>query len=160
MASGDRFVSAFLSAFDIARGFRRDLSYSGAALSVLTENFCHAPQSSIIVGTDGRLTACYEVFDPSLELGAQFFFGRIAEGVLHIDETARRSLLNKVRQRRMLCRGCFCYWHCAGDCPAATFSPDGAGHLRFGPRCEINRGVTKGLLVRFIQEGGGVWRGQ
>jgi uncharacterized protein len=160
VVSGDRFVSAFLEAFDIARECDRELTYSGARPWALTGNFCTAPLNALIVGRQGRLTACYEVFDPALELGDQFFFGRIEpDGTLNVDQDRRGRLLGHVRERRALCRGCFCFWHCAGDCPAKTLTADGTGHLRFGPRCEINRAITKELLVRLIFDAGGLWQG-
>ena len=161
LLSGERFVAAFLQAHDVASRHGRELAYSGARPFALTGTFCAAPQSALIVGADGRLTACYEVFDSGVDLGEQFFFGRIAgDGTLSVDQARRRSFLSKIRERRALCRGCFCYYHCAGDCPAKTLTPDGQGHTRFGPRCEVNRAITKGLLARLICQADGVWKGQ
>jgi uncharacterized protein len=160
LLSGERFVAAFLEAHDIATRHGRELSYSGARPFALTGTFCMATQTALIVGPEGRLTACYEVFDPSVDLGEQLFFGRITqEGALAVNHARRRSFLAKIRERRALCRGCFCYYHCAGDCPAKTLTPDGKGHTGFGPRCEVNRAITQGLLLRQIHQAGGVWQG-
>jgi uncharacterized protein len=151
---------AFLEAHDIASRHERELAYSGARPFALTGSFCMAPQAALIVGPEGRLTACYEVFDPSVDLGEQLFFGRIAsDGALTVDHARRRAFLAKIHERRTLCRGCFCYYHCAGDCPAKTLTPDGQGHTLFGPRCEVNREITKGLLARLICQADGVWQG-
>ena len=54
---------------------------------------------------------------------------------------------------------CFCFWHCAGDCPAETLTGDGTAHLRFGQHYDINRAITKELLVRLIFDAGGLWQG-
>jgi radical SAM protein with 4Fe4S-binding SPASM domain len=101
------------------------------------------------------------VFDPSQELGEAFFFGDLGrDGVLSVNQDRRNLLLKRVRERRELCRGCFCYWHCAGDCPAKTLTVDGAGHRYLGARCRVNRAVTKEILARLIFESGGTWRGE
>lgn len=161
LLSSDRFAAAFLDAYDVAHRHGRELVYSGARPLTLTGTFCSAPQTALIVGKEGRLTACYEVFDPGVDLGDQLFFGSIAgDGALTVNHARRRAFLNKIRERRALCRGCFCYYHCAGDCPAKTLTPDGQGHTLFGPRCEVNRAVMKGLLARLICEADGVWQGQ
>jgi uncharacterized protein len=156
----DRFVSSFLAAFDGARRNGRTLFYSGARPTSLADTFCTAPHNALIVNNEGMLTACYEVFHSSLELAPVFFIGRIhPDNRVAIDTRARERLLSAIRQRRDACAGCFCYWHCAGDCPAKILSPDGTDHVGYGLRCALNREITKEMLVRYIHEAGGVWHG-
>lgn len=160
VSSTNRFVDSFLSSYDIARQYGRTLFYSGARPSVITDTFCMAPYNALIINNENKATACYEIFHSTLELAPVFFTGEMsASGRLQIDHDKRRKLLATIRQRRAACRKCFCYWHCAGDCPAKTLTADGKGHLHFGSRCEVNRAITKEILVRFIHEAGGVWHG-
>lgn len=158
--SGRRFAGAFLSAYDIAADRRRYLFYSGARPQVLTSTFCQAPETALIVNNEGKLTACYEIFHSSLQSAPHFFIGEVdSSGQIAFDEKKRIRLREMIRERRRLCRGCFCYWHCAGDCPAKTITGKGGSHLRFGLRCRINREITRGLLIRHIHRSGGIWQG-
>lgn len=161
LADNQRFAAAFLAAYDIARAGGRHVYYSGARPWALTERFCRALDSALIVAPDGALTACYEVHGRQHELAPDFFVGTLAEhGAPALDAEAQRRLRHTVAERRRLCEGCFCYWHCAGDCPPKSMTADHSGHLRFGPRCDLNRLLTKELLARYIAESGGVWRGE
>jgi len=155
-----RFATAFLAAHDVAFASGRHLYYSGARPWVITDRFCQAVDNALIVAPDGGLSACYEVYGREHPLAEAFFFGSLdADGRLVVEPTARKTLQDRIAERRALCRDCFCYWHCAGDCPPKTLSPDGDGHRRFGARCDLNRWITRELLVRYIAAGHGVWRG-
>ncbi len=156
----ERFAAAFLEAYDVARSCGRHLYYSGARPWVITSRFCQAPERALIVTPNGTLTACYEIYNSDHSLAQDFFFGELSEnGAMHIETTARQQFFEKVQERRALCQDCFCYWHCAGDCPSKTFAPEGDGHLHFGERCDLNRRITKELLLRYIADGDGIWRG-
>jgi len=155
-----KFITAFLSAYDIAKKHKRNLSYSGARPLSLTNTFCQAPFNALVVSKEGQITTCYEVFDPLMELGNIFFIGNMtSDGGIKVDERRRHTLIDTMQERRNLCRGCFCYWHCAGDCPAKTLSTDDKGHMIFGNRCEVNRELTKEMLLRYIYESEGIWTG-
>jgi radical SAM protein with 4Fe4S-binding SPASM domain len=105
------------------------------------------------------LASCYEVCDRGHELAGYFILGSLGsrQGVM-IDGGIREAFLDKIERRRQRCRGCFCFYHCAGDCPAKTFS-QASGEMSGSGRCRLNREITKNLLVRYIETGGGVWRG-
>jgi uncharacterized protein len=128
---------------------------------VLTSRFCQAPERALVVTPNGSLTACYEIYSKDHALSRDFFLGKLSDnGEIHIDTAARQQFFKKLEERRALCEDCFCYWHCAGDCPSKTFSADGDGHLHFGKRCDLNRLITKELLIRYIAEGNGIWQGR
>ncbi len=156
----DRFARAFLKAYDIAVAAGRHMYYSGARPWVITPRFCQAPENALIVGTDGFLTACYEVCSRDHELAGLFCFGDISEnGIMSVHEKTRQALFEKIEQRKKQCRDCFCFWHCAGDCPSKTMTADGRGHLRFDRRCDLNRHITRELIIRNITNGNGIWQG-
>lgn len=155
----EKFSDAFLDAFEIAETHGRHIYYSGARPWLIAERFCQAPENALIVGPNGFLTACYEICDPSHELSDQFLFGSLsADQGLSIDNNCRERLIRKVAERRDKCRNCFCFWHCAGDCPSKTFSTQDDGHLVYGDRCDLNRLITKGLILHYIEQGNGIWR--
>jgi uncharacterized protein len=159
LTQNDRFASAFMGAYDIATSSGRHLYYSGARPWVITSRFCQSPEKALVVTPRGFLTACYEVYSKEHLLAHGFFFGKLLKsGLMDIDFKARQRFFEKLRDRRALCEACFCYWHCAGDCPSKTFTPEGNGHLRFGERCDLNRMITRELVIRYITAGNGIWQ--
>jgi uncharacterized protein len=152
------FAQAFVQAFDIAQTYNRKLYYSGARPGMVTSTFCSAPYSALAVAPSGRLVACYEVASESHPLLSISSFGYVDQHAVNIDQAARNRLHQLFIERQATCRDCFCYWSCAGDCFARTFSPQPGGHLDHSPRCDINRSITEQLLLRLIAQGDGVWQ--
>jgi len=160
LTQNDRFATAFLDAYDIATSLGRHLYYSGARPWIITTRFCQAPEQALVVTPNGDLTTCYEIYSGNHTLAHDFFLGRLFEnGKMEVNQEARHRFFAKLQTRRALCADCFCYWHCAGDCPSKIFSTESDGYLRFGARCELNRMITKELLIRYITDGNGVWQG-
>ena len=154
------FAAYFMEGYDSATRHQRHMYYSGARPWIVANRFCEACVSALIVGPDGFLTACYEVCNRRHELAKDFIFGDMdASGGIHLIPGARQGLLAQIEERRQRCSGCFCLYHCAGDCPSKTFS-GGNGHLAHGGRCELNRNIVRELLVRYMEQGGGVWQGR
>lgn len=155
-----RFATAFLEAHDAAVASGRHLYYSGARPWVITHQFCQAIDHALIVTPDGELSACYEIHGGEHPLAPAFLFGSLAaDGRLITKPEARQRLRDQIAERRALCQDCFCYWHCAGDCPPKTLSLNGDEPHRFGARCDLNRLITRELLVRYIAAGHGLWLG-
>ncbi len=155
------FASAFMEAYDITISFKRHMYYSGARPWVITDRFCQAPEKALIVGPNGFLTSCYEIYSKEHSLSEDFIFGRLsARGNLEINKKRRHRFFNKINQRREQCKNCFCYWHCAGDCPSKTFPSNTENSSSMKERCELNRIITKELLIRYIESGNGVWQGE
>jgi len=88
----DAFVNAFLDAYDIAQFYGRHLYYSGARPWVTTDRFCVALDEALIVSTDGRLTACYEVFGMSHPFRATSLGRLDSDGHPMVDEAVRAPL--------------------------------------------------------------------
>ena len=153
------FADAFLRAFLIAGVAHRQLAYSGARVGSVTTAFCAAPYDAIIVSTQGDLVTCYEVTGPGHPLTAISTIGRVTDGVVTVDADRRRQLHSMLSDRRRQCGDCWCYRTCAGDCYARAFGAGDQGHLTYGPRCAMNRAITRSLLLALISSGGGVWRG-
>lgn len=158
-AEGRAFADAFLESYDLAGRAGRRLYCSGARLGVVSSTFCTAPYSALIVNALGELVTCYEITGESHPLRRLSVIGRVEAGRAVVDEAARARLHGLTAARRESCRDCFCYWSCAGDCYTRTFAPGPEGHLKRGVRCEINRRITRELLLRAISAGGGVWHG-
>lgn len=154
----EAFVEAFMEAFEIAKLAGRQLIYSGARPWLLTGAFCTAPYGALIVNPAGRLVTCYEVASDSHTLSQMSTVGRISDGQVIIDQPARNKFLAYLTEKQATCRGCFCYWHCAGDCYPRAISAGGPSEAN--RRCFINQQITARLLLWYIMAGNGVWRGQ
>ncbi len=153
------FADAFLQAFLVARAADRQLAYSGARLGSVATTFCTAPYGALIVSTQGHLVTCYEVTGATHPLTPISTIGHIADGTVTVDAARRGRLHSMLADRRSQCADCSCYRTCAGDCYARAFSAGDKGHLAYGPRCAMNRDITRRLLLALISGGGGVWRG-
>lgn len=154
------FATAFMAAYDIATEFGRHLYYSGSRPWVITDDFCLARRKALVVTPDGELTSCYEVSGREHPLFPIFHFGELTkEGTLRINETARQNYCHLISERKKICESCFCYWHCAGDCPVKVIGQEQGSHLLFSERCSLNRLLTKELLIRYLTDSGGVWQG-
>ena len=161
LGDNERFAAAFMQAYDTATSYCRHLYYSGARPWVVTDRFCQAVDRALIVAPGGALSACYEVYGPEHPLASEFFYGVLERGGgIKLEAETRERLQRKIAERRSLCQGCICYWHCAGDCPPKSIAAGEDGHRRFGERCDLNRMITKELLIRRIAAGNGVWRGK
>lgn len=146
----DRFETAFLDAYDTASACGRHLYYSGARPWLITERFCESLFTSIILTPDNTITGCLEVIDSDHPLMDLFYMGRPGDaGIDRINREARKRLAKMILARQAHCRNCFCFWHCAGDCPAkALLAPDPS--LGENPRCRLNRRLTKALIIRYM----------
>lgn len=152
----EKFIDNFISAYEISLSYGRHLYYSGARPWIITDRFCAANYDALIVTPSGILTSCYEVSDEKHSLAGYFLFGHIEHYLATMNYELRNQFLKKISERRKQCESCFCYWHCAGDCPAKTFSNSKNGHLHYSSRCRVNREITKELIFRKIVEGNGV----
>ena len=157
----EAFVDAFVEAFEVARGSGRQLTYSGARPWTLTQTFCKAPYSACIVNPEGQLVSCYEVTGGNHPLSGLSVVGRVTDERVIVDRQAQEALWAYLQQQRgSACRDCFCYWHCAGDCYTRAYAASGGGPPGHSPRCTMNREITARLLLWYIMNNDGIWRGQ
>jgi uncharacterized protein len=156
--AAQQFVAAFLQAHEIAAHAGRRLFCSAARLGMVASMFCTAPYEALIVNGEGNLVTCYEISGESHPLNDLSTIGKVENGQVRLDGARRAQLHAALAERRAQCRACFCNWSCAGDCYPRVFDSGPDGHLTFGARCEMNRTLTKELLLRAIAEQAGVWR--
>ncbi len=152
---GRAFVTAFMGAFRVAQRAGRRLGYPGARLATLCGTFCHAGAEAFVTTPEGDLVSCYEMHDRRHPFIDRFVVGHASPGRVRFDYARLRDFADWQNRCRESCRGCFCYWHCAGDCAARRI---GVPENR-GGRCEVNRQITAQLLAWYIARGGGVWNG-
>lgn len=155
-----QFTEAFLEAYEIARSYQRTLLYSGARPGTAAPTFCLAPYKALVVAPGGMIVACYEVASQDHPLYALSSFGAIEGREVRVDQENRARLQGLIAERRATCRDCFCYWSCGGDCYARVFMDESDGHLIKSHRCDLNREITKQLLLNLIEENNGVWTRQ
>jgi uncharacterized protein len=150
-----QFVNIFLDAYDFAKSRGRLLSHSSSRLHLITNTFCKATSDALIVTSDGELTACYEVFNRSHPLSDDFIIGKLdLEKGIKLYAKKREKLLQKIADNRDRCKDCFCYFHCAGDCPPKAFMSRKTND-QF--RCTVTRDITKAMLIDKLIEGEGIW---
>ena len=155
-----QFVQHFLKAYDIALLHNKYLYYSGARPWVLTNRFCTAHDNALVVTPDGLLSSCYEISSAEHQLAKAFHFGKLtSKGNLIIDYKIREKFQKKIQERKELCEKCFAYWHCAGDCPAKTIDANSFENNTFSERCNVNREITKELLIKYMSENEGIYKG-
>jgi uncharacterized protein len=152
------FADAFMEAFEIVQQAGRQLTYSGARPWLLAQTFCTAPYDALIVNAAGNLVACYEVASNGHPLAQMSVMGRVIDSQIVEDTQARDALMLYMDKKRARCQGCFCYWHCAGDCYTRSFFAEKGDSP--SPRCSMNREITARILLWYIMAGDGVWRGQ
>jgi uncharacterized protein len=157
---GEAYTAALLEAYEIAEQANRSFYYAGTRVGQVTDAFCTAPYNALMVTPLGDIVTCYEVTDPSHDLADISTIGRVVDGVIKIDDEARSRLLNLIYERRAGCRGCFCYWSCAGSCYTRTFQPGPGGHQYRAVLCDVTRTVTRELLLKRIAQADGVWSRQ
>lgn len=156
----EAFIQGFKQAFEIAAQAGRELVYSGARPWMLSQSFCQAPYSLLILTPSGRLVGCFEATDDQYPLFDAARVGFMDGGRAVVDHASRAALHETLAQRRAICRDCFCYRHCAGDCYSRVFAPEVYGEPCASPRCTMNRELTAYILLWYIAHGDGVWRGQ
>jgi uncharacterized protein len=156
----EAFIEGFKQAFEIAGRAGRALIFSGARPWALTQSFCQAPFSLLTVTPSGMLVGCFEATDNEYPLFGAARVGFMDDGHVVVDHESRRALHETLAERRTICRDCFCYWHCAGDCYSRVFAPKVYGQPGSSPRCTMNREITAYILLWYIAHGDGVWRGQ
>lgn len=153
----EKFVDSFMEAYDLAKSKGRNISYSSARPHQITNTFCTATSSALIVTSDGELTACYEVFDRSHPLADDFIIGKLhLQKGIELFPEKREQLLQKIENNKNDCVDCFCYYHCAGDCPPKAFMAKRSND-KF--RCSVTRKITKALIIDKLIEGNGIWNG-
>jgi len=163
LKENEKFIRAFMSALEIAFEHGRHIYYSGVRPWLVTNSFCMAPQDALIVNHNNELTTCYEVYDRSHELGELFFYGALnGKNEAVIDFSKRERLMQQIKDRQAVCveKGCFCFAHCAGDCPPKAFLAEENCASGFSDRCELNRELTIEMLLFYIEKSGGIWQGE
>jgi uncharacterized protein len=151
------FIRAFQDAYMVAKEHQAELRYAGAKPGNTARQFCTAPYNALVVNPEDDIVACYEVVNRNHELYASAVFGHVKDGQVILIPSARENLVERIHERFIRCKDCFCHWTCAGDCYIRVFQPGENGHLIFNERCEINRELTRFLLLHLIADSGGVW---
>jgi uncharacterized protein len=149
------FAEAFIEGREAAKGFGRQLVYSGARPWLVTQTFCRAMHDAMVVTPPGDIVTCFEIYGMRHPLFDRFMIGHLSTEGPRVDDDRLRTLREREAASRTGCRQCFCYWHCAGDCMVRRMSSNGGK----GGRCRTNRAITREILASYIAAGNGAWRG-
>lgn len=146
----EEFVTNFIRAKRAAESNNVELLYSGARFDFLSNKFCMAAGSSFGVTPEGYITSCYEVLDKKNPVSEIFFYGKIENREIHIDQEKLRNLTKLTVFNKEKCQQCFAKFHCAGDCPVKSILSEQTDDLQ-DYRCIINRELTKYQLLDAIE---------
>ncbi|MDP4093193.1 MAG: radical SAM protein [Bacillota bacterium] len=151
----DTFILEFIKASEITKKKRIQLKYSGARLDTITGRFCSAACRSLIITPDGYVTACIENCSHNHPQSSKYILGTFEkDGTLLIDRDKLNAHVAGTVDEISRCSGCFCKWHCAGDCSIKTLTGN-------AERCLLNRELTKYQILKKIEDSGGMlWNGK
>jgi uncharacterized protein len=154
------FVRQFRAARAIARGYGREIKYSGARFGTVTNKFCQVSDDLLAVTPEGFLSSCYEVGQADDPRADTFLYGRLNAQTRELDVDQKKVIRLRTLsvEHKSGCDECFCRWSCAGECSAKMAQGGDAWDTRHNPRCIINRELTLDQMKEYL-EGGGPWPG-
>ena len=154
------FVEQFAKAHNIAHNYGIPILYSGVRIDMLLQRFCLAACRALVVTPTGDITSCFEIFSKDHTLSEEFFVGKVENGNVNVDPNKLNKHFSRTVENMSYCEGCFCKWHCAGDCAAkrnVTYGDEESGSARF----LVNREIAKFLILDKIHKSGGItWLGK
>ena len=154
------FVEQFITAHRTAMRHGIDLFYSGARPDVTVLRFCLAACRALVVTTDGDVVTCFESYGREHPLSSRFIVGGYqGGGKFLVDRDKLDAHFSRTADSIPYCRGCFCRWHCAGDCAIKASVAGRADDFAPTGRCIITQELTKYLILDRIRDSGGlVWQ--
>ncbi len=111
-----QFAQSFIEAARILEAHGVAPVYAAADITTRRVSFCPVGQDVPIVSPDGSITACYLLRQEWEAKGLNLCLGRVAEGVVILDDAAVARVRGLNVWNRPFCTRCFCKWHCAGGC--------------------------------------------
>jgi uncharacterized protein len=150
----EEFARLFFQAYCIGQESDRDLIYSGCRPGIISGCFCRAPEEALIVTPEGDIVTCFEIHDRRHTYINEFIVGRAKPGCIETDMEKIREFARLQSQRRDQCQGCFCYWHCGGDCASRRIASPIANRWR----CQVNRNLTRETIAGYVAQGNGLWQ--
>jgi pyruvate-formate lyase-activating enzyme len=153
------FVTHFLAARSVARGYGIPLLSSGSRPGSLHGPFCHlfrnvinlVPGSGPGQASAGVATACFKLTssDTVREKGACIGELDRESGRFEIDAHRVQSLRRRLDVALPACDGCFNFYHCARECP--DYCPLDGGSEQMPPiepgfRCRVQKATASAIL--------------
>ncbi len=110
------FAGAFLAAARVAREYGVQAVYAAAETERPRHTFCPVGRDTVILGPDGRLSACYLRPRDWERCGLDLYYGRYTpEEGLHVDVDAI-ARIRDLTATQSRCARCIARWYCAGGC--------------------------------------------
>lgn len=150
------FARGFNKAFDegVRLGIRVIFSGVRPHAGVQT-TFCGAFCEPFAVTPEGRVSACFEVYDTRSPYAETFLIG-------HYNGENRSFVIDPEKMERLrartvfnmpACQHCFCKYMCAGDCATRSFRFHGRHDLHAaGGRCETIRNIARHQLGYLVSQ--------
>ena len=149
------FVEQFIAAHRTAAEYGIELFYSAARPEALVQRFCLAACRALVVTTDGDITTCFETYGREHPLSARFLVGTYGDNRQYqIEQDKLDRHFSRTADSIPYCRGCFCRWHCAGDCAIKASASGRVDEFQPTHRCGITQELTKYLILEKIRTSG------
>ncbi|WP_213232767.1 radical SAM protein [Caballeronia sp. NK8] len=149
-----RFAERFTEAQARGRELGLSVSYSGCSDINHSGNFCGATGSNLnfTVMSHGVVSSCYEINEPTHELGEFFIYGKFDEQTQTFEFLPDRMdrLMNFSTKTNSPCASCFAQWNCRGDC-LSRYSKKKLLGGGASPRCSLNQALADARLVNSLE---------
>lgn len=146
-----RFVEKYLEAKQVAQKLGINLYCAEDNIGKGGPYFCGALGQNFAVTPQGYLSSCYEATKPSDETSKNFFYGKIENGNIAVNEEKLGELRSRSLDNIEHCTDCFLKYDCKGGCPAKNidmFQPD-------TDTCEITQELGKvNLYNKLVNQDG------
>ena len=139
------FATEFIAAERVLSAAGIGAVFSTAEIDQIQTSFCPVGRDGLIVSPDGAIDACYLLEKDWLEAGLDLRLGRLTADGFDLSGDAVERVRGLSVERKVLCRDCFCRFHCAGGCHVhhRTDAPAGS----FDRLCIQTRIVTLHRLL-------------
>ncbi len=95
-----------------------------------------------VVMTDGDISACPSVMDVNGPFASTFFYGKIKNGIVKINQRKLDYLRNRTTDKIPTCRDCFVKWKC-NACPYEALRDGGSIYSPSDAKCRTIRKIFK-----------------
>ena len=150
-----KFLYYYEKAAEKASDYGIKVSYSNGHLDFVSDRYCGAQGTNLLVTPEGDVSSCYEVTHPADPRAAIFYYGFFNQttGTFEFDLDKLDYLRNRTVENIPYCKDCIAKFNCAGDCAAKAIELTGNIYdPSRNPRCSINQGTIISEITHMFRE--------
>lgn len=144
----DLFIQNYKEAVLLGNRLGMNITCSADLRLGYRQSFCDANGRIFLLLPTGEISSCTRITMINDKLAPIFIYGYYDKKTkkINIDKEKLNILLGLDLFRNEQCKNCFCKWHCAGQCIAASYSTDG----HWEKMCYITRELAKWRLNNLL----------